>query len=926
MVGLCAILFAFCLCAALTLALYIQEIMDGEAYAKLQFDRRVELRKLLIEEGMFSYEQLLVGGVGLFAADEVVTSEEWRRFVETARLEKRFPGVLGLGYAMYLPTQDRDKLEATQRQSGSKDFVIWPVTDEAYSTPIVLLEPSNWRNERAIGFDMFAEKVRRSAMLRAMAKGIPVMSDNVILVQETLNHTQSGFLVYAPVYQTDNGQAFDGEGLSPEARAQQLLGFVFSPFRMNDLIWSILETDHLRLVRLQIFDGSSEQGALIFDSLGGREPQSGYESWGSSTLPSASDTAMDFIPAYVSSSRFRFARNNWTLKFSSLPAFESSIARTRHNFILAGGLLISALVAMIVAYWFAMRQRARALSLSNASLQAALMVKRQLIAAMEGTSDIIFFCNETGYISYLNYRGRALMAPGLSASMSPYDITDLRLNIHDCMPEWATAIINSESFPYALANGGWSGDIAIHSQGGREVPVALILEAHFQADGRLEFFAGNMRDISRRKAIHADLEHKAYHDELTGLVNRQGFNERLERAIVTANVQNAQSALLFIDLDHFKQVNDACGHAAGDEVLVQLSTLFGRQLRDRDTLARLGGDEFAVILEHCRIVDAEQIAENIVQATSDFRFFREGKTFRFGASIGLVPINRHSGTPKQVMNAVDEAAYKAKSNGRSQVVVNETGIETQGININWGRRLRTALKQDLFELVYQPIVPVDSAYADIKLREVLIRLKDEDRLIEPAAFLPEAERLGLMCRLDMWVIGKIAAKLQAQKDVSPGGEIYAINLSPQSLGEVNFADRILTVVAEHGVDPASICFELTENMVLQNPQASREFIKRMKDFGLQITLEHFGMSISEFVSLNQLGVDYLKIDSWFIQKMLRSEIDDQSIRFINTMGHTMGLRTIAGAVSDPAIEARLREMGVDFLQGFQIAEPGPDIL
>ncbi|GAA3958737.1 hypothetical protein GCM10022278_16390 [Allohahella marinimesophila] len=1045
------VVIAFLLCATLTGLLYFQEKGDAEQYAELQFQRRVELRTVLIEKGMMSYEKLLLGGVGLFAADAYISVDDWRRYVETARLEKNYPGAQGLGYAPYIPTDERGRFERNQRNAGDDDFVIWPETDQPFSAPIMLLEPSNLRNTRAIGYDMYAETTRRRAMNRARELGRPIMSDTVTLVQETMVDTQLGFLVYAPVYSDTEGRAFDGAGFTKPMRKNQLRGFVFSPFRMNDLIWGIMGEDNFRLLRLQIFDGQSDQGKLIFDSLDSTPGDDIAQDAAQTGLPEA----VTEEPSYVHASRFRFARNNWTLKFSSLPSFESSVVITRPRFILVGGLFISALVAIILAYWFALRQRATTLAIVNASLQsalirqaqaekelnrffnlapdvlcildssglflrinaatrlifgcdpvallnkpfsnvlhsteheslstlldklrdkqdtplteefrthgpngselilewafiavpehnqiyvagrdvtarqAALVAKRQLIAAMESTSDIIFFCDETGYISYLNYRGRALITPAtidaFTADVFASDaLPDMDFNIYDFTPPWAVSVLNSEAFPYATAHGGWRGDISILIQGGREVPVALVLEAHYSPDGSVEFFAGNMRDISRRKAIQADLERKAYHDELTGLINRQGFNERLERTIADAQEHNVQSALLFIDLDHFKIVNDSCGHAAGDEVLIQLSRLFSQQIRDRDTLARLGGDEFTVILEHCQVKDALQVAQGIVQAASDFRYFSQGQSFRFGTSVGLVPIDRKNGNAKQIMTAADEAAYKAKSNGRSQVVVYEGGDregEQLQVNTNWKQRLQLALRHDRFTLLYQPIVAVDAASSGIRLREVLIRLNDESELISPAAFLPAAERFGLISAIDYWVIETVVSKLQQQDPEQRNGEIYAINLSAQSLGEANFADRVIALVAERGVDSSALCFELAENTVLQNPDTSRQFIQRMKSFGLQITLQHFGMSISEFANLQQLGVDFLKIDSWFIEKMLRSPLDEQSVRFVNDVGHTMGLKTIAGAVSDKAIETRLRELGVDFLQGYQMGEPGPD--
>src|SRR5690606_24021015 len=241
----------------------------------------------------------------------------------------------------------------------------------------------------------------------------------------------------------------------------------------------------------------------------------------------------------------------------------------------------------------------------------------------------------------------------------------------------------------------WRGESRIVAADGQEVPVSLTIEAQFAANGRVEFFSGIMHDISERKAYEDKLHYQASHDALTGLVNRREFEARLARAMEATTTRHAEHALLYIDLDHFKVVNDACGHEAGDELLRQLAALFGDQIRDRDTLARLGGDEFGLFMENCTARDALRIANKILAATKAFNFPCKGQVYRVGASIGLVPISMENNSLKQVLNQADNACYIAKEGGRNRVVVHQVGAEDvmqRREEMNWASRLNAALQ------------------------------------------------------------------------------------------------------------------------------------------------------------------------------------------------------------------------------------------
>ncbi|GMR20349.1 MAG: hypothetical protein BMS9Abin36_0944 [Gammaproteobacteria bacterium] len=431
-------------------------------------------------------------------------------------------------------------------------------------------------------------------------------------------------------------------------------------------------------------------------------------------------------------------------------------------------------------------------------------------------------------------------------------------------------------------------------------------------------------------ALYHEKERVSYHashDALTGLINRREFEQRAAIAIDGAINHNTEHAILYIDLDQFKVVNDTCGHVAGDELLRQLGPILHRKIRTGDTLARLGGDEFGVLLINCPINQAVIVANNLREAVQDFRFAWEDNIFSIGASIGVVPINETAQNLSNLLSIADSACYTAKDHGRNRVYVyqpDDMEMAKRHGEMQWVSRINRALEENHFLLYCQPIVPIKHVRKREMHYEVLLRMQDEiDGIIPPGAFIPAAERYNLMTAIDKWVIENLFTKLAAFLEVHLKEDLptICINLSGSSLSEKEFLTYIRIKFKKTKVPPASICFEITETAAIANLTNARHFIDDLKQLGCRFSLDDFGSGLSSFAYLKNLPVNYLKIDGVFVKDIDNDPVDYAMVKSINEIGHVSGMLTIAEFVENDAILAKVKKISVDFAQGYGIGKP-----
>jgi diguanylate cyclase (GGDEF)-like protein/PAS domain S-box-containing protein len=431
-------------------------------------------------------------------------------------------------------------------------------------------------------------------------------------------------------------------------------------------------------------------------------------------------------------------------------------------------------------------------------------------------------------------------------------------------------------------------------------------------------------DVSEARELNRRLSYHASHDVLTGLVNRREFESRLERALQSAKARETSYALLHVDIDQFKIVNDSCGHAAGDALLGQVGALLKSKVRWRDSLARLGGDEFGLLLESCALEEALRTAEMLREAVRNYRFAWEDRTFRLGASVGVVPITAESEDVASVLSAADSACAAAKEAGRNRVHCfeeNDLDLMRRRREMQWAARINTALEESRFELFRMAIQPLQADEPGAHY-EILLRMRDENgKIVAPDQFIVAAERYAITPAIDRWVIENTLRWLVSEADERQRLALCSINLSGQSLGDDKFLPFVIDQFHRSGIDGRKICFEITETAAVANFSQAGRFIQALRELGVRFALDDFGTGLSSFGYLKHFPVDFLKIDGSFVKNMVHDPIDREMVRSINEIGHLTGKQTIAEFAENAEIIEMLRGLGVDYAQGWGVAQP-----
>ncbi len=611
-----------------------------------QIERRAQDRFLYLanKEGnviltrMQAYEQVLRGAAALFAASVHVSRAEWRAYIQPLELDKSLPGIQGTGFAVVIPPGKREAHEREIRAAGFPDYRVSPSGERELISSIIYLEPFDQRNRRAFGYDMYSEPVRRAAMARARDSGKAALSGKVTLLQEFDTDIQPGFLMYLPVYRNDMAHG------DVSSRRAALQGFVYSPFRARDLMNGVLQSSG-RDLELELFDGEPGVENLLYASA------------------EASRAAR-----HVTDVELQIAGRLWTARVRSSSRFEDGIARVPPLLILAAGAGLDFTLFAMLLINARHRRRMRA---AATALEQSRDSYRTLVENVPGTV----------------FRSQAA-APWIPEHISP----GIEALIGEPAERCLSGKITHRQFTHpddmrmvvdaverAVAEGGtYNVEYRI---GTRDNGIRWVSErgrASYSTTGQPQWLDGVILDVTDRKVAELAIRDLAFYDPLTGLPNRRLLADRLAQQIATTGRSKRYVALLFIDMDNFKSVNDSLGHEAGDQLLIEVARRLRNNLRESDTVARLGGDEFVVILDDLAdhevqaTAAAQQIGEKLIRALN--QPYRLGQqSHRSSSSIGITTFSGHGATVDELLRRADQAMYSAKSAGRNRLKIHATG-------------------------------------------------------------------------------------------------------------------------------------------------------------------------------------------------------------------------------------------------------------
>jgi len=425
--------------------------------------------------------------------------------------------------------------------------------------------------------------------------------------------------------------------------------------------------------------------------------------------------------------------------------------------------------------------------------------------------------------------------------------------------------------------------------------------------------------LSERDAM---LLKMANHDSLTGLFNRRRFVEELKKETIAVMHKGHMSAVLFVDLDQFKYINDSCGHQAGDRLIRKVADELVHSVRADDVVARFGGDEFAILVRRTTIDGAQSVAETILANMRRLAHVEGEQVFHIHCSIGIAMMDGDHLYYDDLINKADIACRDAKTAGRNRAIIYAHSDQTQeqdAAGVGWVNKLRTALDDDSFELRFQPINNIHTG--ETTHHEVLIRLRDEDgKLVQPDAFLTSAARFGMMSEIDFWMIEN-AAKAYAKCAGQMNAVKLSINVSANAFESDDLVPHVRQAFDKYEVDPRHIIFELTESLAIRHPPHVEQQITAIRDMGCEFALDDFGTGYSSFSYLQKLQFDYIKIDGSFVEDMMNKPVDQKMIKLIAEIGHEAGMKTIAEYVQDAESLALLEELGVDLAQGYFVGKP-----
>ncbi|MBR9869810.1 MAG: EAL domain-containing protein [Gammaproteobacteria bacterium] len=867
-------LLVFIVSVCVTILLWQVSIRLVEERAEAKFRAQSLQLKTAIEERLLNYEQVLAGSAGLFAVKGEVSRDEWREYVEKVDINRYYPGIEGIGYVQRIGVRQMADHIAFVRAEGVYKYLVKPLGTGPYYYPMVYLEPGTERNLSALGYNAFSDPIHRVTMERARDDAKPMVTGKVVLVQEALAEDQAGFLMYYPVYQG---------GAVPSVRAERrmmLAGYVFSAFRMNNLLDGIVGLIS-PFLDVRIYDAAvvSRNTLMYGSNLGSLDNEFSFE-----------------LSQTVS-----HGGREWLLQTRSTPAFDYLASDPRPPIVLGAGLAISVLMYLFV------------LALVRSRLGAQVSAGRYR-AITEGAANVTMVMNRAGNPMYASPSARDILG------FDPDRVSELDFKSLVNPDDWAGL---RQAFKDAV------------SSPGKQMPV--VRARINDADGHCRDMEGtftsmlgvpgvsgvvlSLRDLTQLKAAQSELHRLAFFDPLTGLANRQLFRDRLNSVVQRSRRSGEPAALMYLDLDGFKRINDTLGHDAGDELLRQVAEWLQGCVREEDSVARLGGDEFVVLLSRVSGTDAAgKVAETILRRLCQ-RIRLSDHDVGVTVSIGITMVPHDSEDVGTLMKYADLAMYRAKEMGR-----NNYQFFTPAMNIKAARRmlqqeeLATALQEDRFVLHYQP--KVDLVTQKVIGVEAFLRWHHPEKGLVPAQqFINLAEETGLIIRLGEQAFRQACIQVQALERAGFESLKMAVNFSVRQITDTGFLDLIRRVITETGVTADRIELELPAELLNEDPRMLRELLVSLNDLGVCLILDDFGKGSCSLVALQQLPLDVIKIDHGFIRDIPYNVSATDVASAVIALAHKLHLTVVAEGVETLQQLAFLKSAGCAQSQGNLFSYP-----
>ena len=888
--------------------------------ARLKFEADVIDTKDAIDSRVRAYADVLLGIRGLFAARDVPGRDEFRRYVESIDLNNRYPGIQVIHYSRRITAAQRPAFEAMVRSDTSVDsrgypkFAFNPPGDRSEYVIVQYVEPMEG-NEAALGLDLGGDPVRLAALDRTRDSGRLTASGAIALARDPSRHP--GFAMRVALYRKDAPLAAVAQ------RREAFTGVVSASFIAIDLMRGVLSGPFLQKIHVQIHDAGfldNPKGLqppdvenLMFDSDRLHNPGSPlrvpFAAGGAAALRTVSDLDI--------------GGRRWNLYFSARPENGAPFERWLPWVVLAGGVIISMLLSGLIRSLATTGGRAVELAeritgdlrKSEASLVEAQRMTQQLIETLPNP---IFFKGTDGRYLGVNKAWEAYFATPRDAFIGK-TVQDL----YPSSPETADRLHAMDQELWARP-GSQVYETSITTPDGKQHEAIYYKATFTRADGSVAGLIGTIIDITERKRAEARVLHLAHYDELTGLPNRSMFNERVGHALVQARRGARELAILFIDLDHFKKINDTLGHEAGDRALKLIAERLRGCLRESDTVGRLGGDEFVVLIED--LSRSESVAEVANKILVDIArpFPLDAGEYHLTASIGISTYPGDSTDMQGLMKNADISMYRAKEQGRNNyqfysVQMNVHTLERLALESD----LRHALERDEFRLHYQP--KVDIRGGRITGAEALLRWQPPARaLVPPAQFIPIAEETGLIVQIGEWVTRTACLQGRAWQDRGLPRLTVAVNLSARQLTQESLLQDVARTLRDTKLDPAWLEFEITESMLMRDPENAVKLLGGLKTMGICLSLDDFGTGYSSLSYLKRFPLDSVKIDRSFVRD-LPGDADVAAItRAIIAMAHSLRLKVIAEGVETGEQLSFLREEGCDEMQGYLFSRPLPE--